>query len=95
MRVWQAVVLLPFIEEKRLLDAIATVEGSLTPEELARNSRRIDNIFLASSHPLAPEVFEVADCAAGLAPEKLHDAAAAVDPSVRRRLPEGGMHLCS
>lgn len=75
--------LLPFIEEARLLDAIATVEPTLRAEESARNSRRIDNIFLSSSHPLAPEVFEVADRAAGLAPEKLHDAAAAVDPSVR------------
>lgn len=79
----QAVVLLPFIDEKRLLAAIATVEDSLSIEERARNSRRIDSIFLSSSHPLAPEVFQVADAAAGLAPDKLHEAAAQLDPSVR------------
>ena len=79
----QAVVLLPFIDEKRLLDAIATVEDSLSFEERARNSRRIDSIFLSSSHPLAPEVFQVADVAASLAPDKLHEAAAQLDPLVR------------
>ena len=86
----QAVVLLPFIDEKRLLTAIETVEGSLTAEERARNSQRIDSIFLSSSHPLAPEVFQVADAAGGLAPEKLHEAAAQLDPSVRPGSPLQG-----
>lgn len=34
---WEAVVKIPFIEEKRLLDALATKEHLLTPEEKARN----------------------------------------------------------
>ncbi|KHN71056.1 5'-3' exoribonuclease 1 [Toxocara canis] len=35
---WEAVVLIPFINEKRLLDAIATKESRLTDEEKRRNS---------------------------------------------------------
>ncbi|GLA39344.1 hypothetical protein AnigIFM63309_006681 [Aspergillus niger] len=34
---WEAVVKIPFIEERRLLDALATREHLLTPEEKARN----------------------------------------------------------
>ncbi|KAF7596557.1 hypothetical protein BBP40_000957 [Aspergillus hancockii] len=34
---WEAVVKIPFIEEKRLLDALKTREHLLTPEEKARN----------------------------------------------------------
>ncbi|KNG90239.1 putative exonuclease Kem1 [Aspergillus nomiae NRRL 13137] len=34
---WEAVVKIPFIEEKRLLDALKTKEHLLTPEEKARN----------------------------------------------------------
>lgn len=34
---WEAVVKIPFIEEKRLLDALATKAQLLTPEEKARN----------------------------------------------------------
>ena len=56
---WQAVVLLPFIEEARLLDAVAPLEKTLTPEEAARNGRRIDQLYVSTAHPLAPEAFEV------------------------------------
>jgi 5'-3' exoribonuclease 1 len=35
---WEAVVKIPFIEEKRLLDAMATKESELTKEERQRNS---------------------------------------------------------
>ncbi|KAI9933239.1 hypothetical protein AWENTII_002731 [Aspergillus wentii] len=34
---WEAVVKIPFIEERRLLDALATKDHLLTPEEKARN----------------------------------------------------------
>ena len=86
----QAVVLLPFIEETRLLDAIAEVEPTLTPEERSRNARRIDSLFLGSGHPMAKEVLQVAERAAGLAPDKLHEAAVALDPEVRPRSCWGG-----
>ncbi|XP_062594329.1 5'-3' exoribonuclease 1-like [Saccostrea cucullata] len=35
---WEAVVLIPFIEEKRLIDAMKSVEHELTPAEKRRNS---------------------------------------------------------
>ena len=47
----QAVVLLPFIEEERLLAAIAPKEASLTPEEAARNGQRIDMLFMSRYRP--------------------------------------------
>lgn len=34
---WEAVVLIPFIEEKRLLEAMGSVEHQLTAAEKARN----------------------------------------------------------
>ena len=78
-------VLLPFIEEARLLEAVAPLEASLTPEEAARNGRRIDQLFVSTAHPLAPEAFEVAEKAAGKElPEELHEAAAPLDPAVSR-----------
>ncbi|MCJ1427328.1 hypothetical protein MMC29_005231 [Sticta canariensis] len=66
---WQAVALLPFIDEQRLLSATAALEHMLTDEEKWRNSRRIDQIYLLSSHAMAPDVFELEDAAAGKAEE--------------------------
>jgi len=34
---WEAVVLIPFIDEKRLLKAMGSVESKLTAEERSRN----------------------------------------------------------
>lgn len=42
----------------------APLEASLTEEEARRNSRRLDLLYLASSHPVAPDVFQLADQAA-------------------------------
>lgn len=41
-----------------------TVEASLTAEEQRRNGRRIDLLYVSSSHPVAPDIFELADLAA-------------------------------
>ena len=49
---WKAVVLLPFIDEKRLLKAMATKYPLLTPEEVARNERGKDALLLSDRHPL-------------------------------------------
>jgi len=62
---WQGVALLPFIDEARLLAATGPVEKELDQEETARNGRRDELIFCATSHPLAPEAFELADAATG------------------------------
>ena len=49
---WKAVVLLPFIDEKRLLGAMATKYPLLTPEEHARNERGKDALILSDKHSL-------------------------------------------
>lgn len=45
----------------------AEVEGSLTEEEQRRNGRRIDLLYVSSAHPIAPDIFELADLAAAVA----------------------------
>ena len=48
-----------------LAAAQAPLEATLTEEEARRNSRRLDLLYLASSHPVAPDVFQLCDAAAG------------------------------
>lgn len=43
---WEAVVLLSFVDENRLLDTVKPVEARLTPEESKRNSYGTDIIFI-------------------------------------------------
>src|SRR5260221_11830008 len=51
---WQGVALLPFIDEKRLLNAMEPEYPNLTEKEVRRN-RPGDNIVFASvDHPLYP-----------------------------------------
>lgn len=47
---WMGVALLPFVDEKRLLETVATVYDQLTPEEKRRNSRGDSFIFIRKSH---------------------------------------------
>lgn len=49
---WKAVVLLPFIDEKRLLAAMVTKYPLLTAEEHARNAVGKDALFVSDRHPL-------------------------------------------
>ncbi|KAJ9667595.1 5'-3' exoribonuclease 2 [Coniosporium apollinis] len=53
---WQGVALLPFIDAKRLLDAMATKYPQLTAEEVARNALGKDVLLFSTSHPLYEEV---------------------------------------
>ena len=53
---WQAIPLLPFIDQERLLAALETLEPTLTPEEKVRNSAGQEYIFMHVSHPLANTV---------------------------------------
>jgi len=48
---WLWVVLLPFIDEKRLLDALLPCEAQFTPEETKRNSYGPGYLFVHDSHP--------------------------------------------
>lgn len=43
---WEAVVLLSFVDEKRLLEVIKPVEAKLSPEEAKRNSYGTDIVFI-------------------------------------------------
>jgi 5'-3' exoribonuclease 2 len=49
---WKAVVLLPFIDERRLLDAMGTIYPLLSVEEHARNALGKDALLLSDKHPL-------------------------------------------
>ncbi|KAK9808425.1 hypothetical protein WJX73_003377 [Symbiochloris irregularis] len=79
---WQAVVLLPFIEEERLLSATAEVEHLLTEEERRRNSRRLDQIYMLSSHPMAPDAFELADSASEMDESARTQLSKALEPTI-------------
>ncbi|KAJ2804545.1 5'-3' exoribonuclease 2, partial [Coemansia guatemalensis] len=49
---WQAVILLPFIDQERLLSAVQAVYPKLTPEENARNGRSPELLMVADANPL-------------------------------------------
>ena len=49
---WQGVALLPFIDEKRLLEAMSTKYPLLSSEDTARNEVGKDVLILSDSHPL-------------------------------------------
>jgi len=51
---WQGVALLPFIDEKRLLDAMAPEYPNLTEEEVQRNRPGNNALFASVDHPLYP-----------------------------------------
>jgi len=57
---WQAVALLPFIDEARLLAAIAPLHALLSPEELRRNSFGQTTIYArADAHPVAQAMLKL------------------------------------
>ncbi|PIK55846.1 putative 5'-3' exoribonuclease 2 isoform X1 [Apostichopus japonicus] len=49
---WQGVALLPFVDEPRMLDTLATVYPNLTEIEKKRNMNGPDRIFVGRHHPL-------------------------------------------
>ena len=55
---WQGVALLPFIDEKRLLEAMAERYPSLPTEEAARNGVGEDVLILSGKHPLYEALVE-------------------------------------
>ncbi|KAI9814878.1 MAG: 5'-3' exoribonuclease 2 [Phylliscum demangeonii] len=53
---WQGVALLPFIDEKRLLQAMSEKYPLLSSEDAARNQVGKDVLFVSDGHPLYDEV---------------------------------------
>ncbi|KAH9825972.1 5'-3' exoribonuclease 2 [Teratosphaeria destructans] len=53
---WQGVALLPFIDEKRLLDAMATRYPDLNADEVRRNAFGNEALIFSTRHPLYDEV---------------------------------------
>lgn len=53
---WQGIALLPFIDAKRLLDAMATKYPLLTEDEKSRNSFGHDALLFSTKHPLYEDV---------------------------------------
>lgn len=54
---WQGVVLLPFIDEQRLISTLEALDSTLSEEEKRRNRRFGDDVlFLRSSHPLSSPI---------------------------------------
>lgn len=51
---WQGVALLPFIDPKRLLDAMALHYPNLTEEQVRRNTIGNTVVFAADDHPIYP-----------------------------------------
>ncbi|CUS09595.1 unnamed protein product [Tuber aestivum] len=53
---WQGVALLPFIDEKRLLEAVSKVYPTLTPEDNARNATGHDILFCSVNNDMYDDV---------------------------------------
>ena len=53
---WQGVAILPFIDEKRLLDAMATRYPLLSADDVARNAMGKDVLIISSRHPVYEEI---------------------------------------
>ncbi|XP_034115085.1 5'-3' exoribonuclease 2 homolog [Drosophila albomicans] len=48
---WQGVALLPFVDENRLFKALKPLHGELTAEEVKRNKRGENNLYISKSSP--------------------------------------------
>jgi 5'-3' exoribonuclease 2 len=53
--IWQGVALLPFIDEHRLLEAMAGPYKKLTEDQIRRNDWGKDAVFVGPGHALYPE----------------------------------------
>lgn len=53
---WQGVALLPFIDEKRLLDAMATRYPMLSAADVERNEKGKDVLIMSDQHPLYDDI---------------------------------------
>ncbi|KAH7290458.1 hypothetical protein KP509_30G049400 [Ceratopteris richardii] len=91
---WQGVAKLPFIEEARLLREIKKVEGTLTPQEVVRNSIMEEMLYITCSHPLAPSIFSFYDSNGHLKGKQRVQASEKLDPYASGGM-NGFMGLCN
>eukprot|EP00250_Pteridium_aquilinum_P028174 c36703_g1_i1 orf=413-3739(+) len=84
---WQGIAKLPFIDEARLLREIKKVEGTLTAEEVQRNSIKEEMLYVTCSHPLAPFIFSFYDSQGHLKGQQRAQATEKLDP-----IASGGMN---
>lgn len=75
----------PFSDGSRsapLTEPQAELEHLLTEEERRRNSKRLDQIYMLSSHPMAPDAFELADSASALDESARTQLSKALEPTI-------------
>ncbi len=93
---WKAVVLLPFIDEKRLVAASERVEPLLTLEEKERNSEGCDYIFVHATNALANTFCSLATLKSANTHEvpttKMGEAKLSRDPNTKLRIPLDPKH---
>lgn len=58
-QLWQAVALLPFIDQPLLLQYVQPLESQLDTDSKRRNRLGSDQLYCHSVHPLAPAIFEL------------------------------------
>jgi len=58
---WQAVALLPWIDETRLLAETRSLDSTLTGEETRRNTINLETLLVHVSHGLSREIYELED----------------------------------
>lgn len=58
-------------------------QKSLDEEERYRNSRRLELLYMKSTHPLAPDVYEMANSSSNLSKAQRAGVQQPIDPDVR------------
>lgn len=89
---WEAVVLLSFVDEKRLLEVLKPIEAKLTPEETKRNSYGRDIVFIYNPQNDSLYPTPLPGFYHDLEHDKCYEetlALPSIDPNFKFELPEG------
>eukprot|EP00210_Caulerpa_lentillifera_P001273 g1229.t1 len=84
---WQAVVLLPFIDENRLVETTKLYLDQFTEEEKERNKTKLNQFYVGELHPLAQIIVGKAKENEALSDDEILDSRLELDP-----LWSGGVH---